>query len=177
MAKSTRACPRNSIIQDLGLASRNARGMVEYTTDIEILRPADPAKSNRILLFDVINRGNKVVQPLFNADVPPNVADNNALAIAGDGWLQRQGYTLVWFGWQADVLPGGGRMTLSVPVARNPDGSPLTGTRPRRTRSRLAPTTTLNAVQRLVHRRDPCAPIPPSASTTAPRWPTASCRH
>jgi hypothetical protein len=68
-----------------------------------------------------------VLCPLFNADVPPNLADNNAVKVAGDGLLQRQGYTLIWFGWQADVLPGGGRLTLSVPVARNPDSSPITG--------------------------------------------------
>ena len=119
--------PDNSIIQDIALAPRNQRGMVEYATDVEILRPADPAKSNNILLFNVINRGNKGALPLFNTDVPPNLVDNNALKVPGDGWLQRQGYTLIWFGWQADVLPGGGRMTLSVPVARNPDGSPITG--------------------------------------------------
>ena len=41
--------------------------------------------------------------PLFNADVPPSPADNNAVKVAGDGWLQRQGYTPIWFGWQADV--------------------------------------------------------------------------
>lgn len=119
--------PENLIIQDLTLAPRNKRGMVEYTTDIEILRPANPAKSNRVLLFNVVNRGNKGALPLFNADVPPNVADNNAVKTAGDGWLQKQGYTLIWFGWQADVLPGGGRLTLSVPIARNKDGSSITG--------------------------------------------------
>jgi len=134
--------PENGTIQDLGLAPRNARGMVEYTTDIEILRPVDPAKSNRILLFNVINRGNKGGLSLFNADVPPNPADNNALKVAGDGWLQRQGYTLVWFGWQADVLPGNGRMTLTVPTAANKDGSPLTGI-VRSELITLAPTTTL----------------------------------
>jgi hypothetical protein len=31
--------------------------------------------------------------PLFNADVPPSPADNKAVKVAGDGWLQRQGYT------------------------------------------------------------------------------------
>jgi hypothetical protein len=119
--------PENSIIQDIALAPRNQRGMVEYTTDIDILRPADPTKSNNILLFNVINRGNKGALSLFNADVPANLANNNAAKVAGDGWLQRQGYTLIWFGWQADVLAGGGRMTVSVPLARNPDGSPITG--------------------------------------------------
>ena len=55
--------PENSIIQDIALAPRNQRGMVEYTTDIDILRPADPTKSNNILLFNVINRGNKGALP------------------------------------------------------------------------------------------------------------------
>jgi hypothetical protein len=135
--------PANTVIQDIGLAPRNARGMVEYTTGIAILRPADARQANDVLLFNVINRGNKGAVSLFNADVPANIPDNNAVKTAGDGWLQREGYTVVWFGWQGDVLPGNNRMTLTVPVARNGDGSPITGT----VRSEFvvtAPATTLN---------------------------------
>lgn len=135
--------PRNSVIQDIGLAPRNARGMVEYTTDIAILRPAEAKHGNGILLFNVINRGNKGAVPLFNADVPGNLTDNNAVKTAGDGWLQRKGYTVIWFGWQADVLPGNGRMTLTVPVAHNTDGSAITGT-VRAEFNVTAPATTLN---------------------------------
>jgi hypothetical protein len=116
--------PANARIQDIGLAQTNAAGRVEYSTDIAILRPADPAKSNGVLLFNILNRGNKGALGLFNADVAGGPAEINRVADAGDGWLQRQGYTLIWFGWQADVLPGDARMTLSVPVARNPDNSP-----------------------------------------------------
>lgn len=119
--------PGNAVIQDIGLAPRNANGMVEYTTDIAMLRPADPGRSNHILLFNVINRGNKGAVSLFNADASNSGLDNDQVKEPGDGWLQRQGYTLIWFGWQGDVLPGGGRMTLTVPVARNPDGSAITG--------------------------------------------------
>lgn len=121
---------KNAIIQDLTLAPRNARGMVEYTTDVEILRPADRAKGNGVLFFNIVNRGNKHGITSFNADVPLRLADlpdNNALKNAGDGWMMRQGYTLIWFGWQADVMPGNNRVTMSVPVARNADGSPITG--------------------------------------------------
>jgi hypothetical protein len=44
----------------------------------------------------IVNRGNKGGLPLFNADVPNNVAANNDLANAGDGFMQRKGYTIVW---------------------------------------------------------------------------------
>ncbi|AMJ61858.1 alpha/beta hydrolase domain-containing protein [Bosea sp. PAMC 26642] len=118
--------PANIRIQDIKLAPRNARGMVEYTTDIDILKPKDEAKGNNVLLFNILNRGNKGLMQPFNLDTG-TVAEANALAKAGDGLLQRQGYTLVWFGWQADVLPGSSRMTMQVPVARNSDGSAITG--------------------------------------------------
>jgi hypothetical protein len=114
--------PGNALIQDIQLAPKNARGMVEYVTDIDIVRPVDLSKSNGILFFNIVNRGNKGGLPLFNANVPGQVADINNLVNAGDGFMERKGYTMIWFGWQADILPGGGRMTISVPVARNPDG-------------------------------------------------------
>ena len=119
--------PRNAVIQDIALAPRNARGMVEYTTDVEMLRPVDRQKGNGVLFFNVVNRGNKHGIVSFNADVPADVAANNALKIAGDGWMMRQGYTLVWFGWQPDLMPGNNRVTMTVPVARNPDDSAITG--------------------------------------------------
>jgi hypothetical protein len=135
--------PANAIIQDINLAPRNAKGMVEYATDIDILRPADRSKGNGILFFNIHNRGNKGGIQLFNADVPPNLAEINSLASPGDGFLQRQGYTMVWFGWQPDVLAGNNRMTMVVPIARNPDGSAITGL-VRSELTTVVPTTTLN---------------------------------
>ena len=119
--------PGNANIQDLALAPRNARGMVEYDTDIDIIRPANPAASNGVLFFNILNRGNKGGHALFNVDVKGSLTNINAADDAGDGWMQKQGYTTVWFGWQADVLPGNNRMTFRVPSARNADGSPVTG--------------------------------------------------
>ena len=119
--------PANAAIQDIALAPKTARGLVEYSTDIEIIRPADPGKSNHVLLFDVPDRGNKRAVALYNADVPGPEARGNVSDDPGDGWLQRTGVTVVYFGWQADVRPGDGRLTLQVPTARNADGSPLTG--------------------------------------------------
>ena len=116
--------PGNALIQDIPLAPKNGRGMLEYVTDIEILRPLDLSKSNGVLFLNIVNRGNKGGLQLYNAGVRGNAND---LVSAGDGFLQRKGYILVWFGWQADVAPGGGRMTMSVPVAHNSDGSTITG--------------------------------------------------
>jgi hypothetical protein len=54
----------------------------------------------------------------------------------GDGFLMRQGYTIVWSGWQSDVSlpamlpPGMPKLELLAarfPTARQPDGSPVTG--------------------------------------------------
>jgi hypothetical protein len=136
--------PANATIQDIGLAPKNAKGFVEYVTDIDILRPVDRAKGNGILFFEPPNRGNKFGLHWFNADVPFNIADNNAVKVVGDGFMMKQGYTIVWFGWQADVLAGNNRMTFSVPVAKNTDGSAVTGVVRAELIVQAAPANTLN---------------------------------
>jgi hypothetical protein len=137
--------PSNSMIQDIVLAPKNARGMVEYSTDIDIFRPADRTKSNGVLFFNIINRGNKGGLALINTDIsggPANIGNMNAVTEAGDGFMQQQGYTVVWFGWQPDVVGGNNRMMMQVPVAKNPDGSAITGT-VRNELTVLRPATTL----------------------------------
>jgi hypothetical protein len=139
------ASPSNAMIQDIALAPKNARGMVEYSTDIDILRPVDRTKSNGVLFFNILNRGNKGGLALINADIPggpANTGNINAVIEAGDGFMQQQGYTLIWFGWQPDVIAGNNRMTMQVPVAKNPDGSAITGM-VRNELTVLRPTTTL----------------------------------
>jgi Alpha/beta hydrolase domain len=121
------ADPANAIIQDIALAPRNARGMVEYATDIEFLKPEDVGRGNRILLFEVNNRGNKLAPGNFNEGVAGTLPERNGLSSPGDGWLMRQGYTMVWFGWEMDVLPGMNRIGMPPIVAHNRDGSPITG--------------------------------------------------
>jgi hypothetical protein len=118
------ADPHNAIIQDIRLAPRNAHGMVEYSTDIELLKPADQARGNGVLFFEVVNRGNKLAPSRFNADVAGNW---NTLASPGDGLLFRDGYTMIWFGWQQDVSPGNARILMPPVIAHNADGSAITG--------------------------------------------------
>lgn len=128
------ADPRNKLITDIQLAPRNARGMVEYETDFYLLKPMEaapvpvgsditfkPRDTNGLLFYHVANRGAK------DDPVHFGMKGGNELADPGDALLYRRGYMFLWAGWQADQLPGNGAMTIRVPVARNADGSELTG--------------------------------------------------
>ena len=119
--------PRNKAIVDLDKAPRNARGMVEYDTDIDILRPADPAAGNGRLLYEVSNRGNKFLLPMLDrapATAPFSVNDPRTVENAGTGWVFRQGYTVVWSGWDPSASSEGQRLTIRVPVVSN-GGTPI----------------------------------------------------
>jgi hypothetical protein len=110
--------PRNSIIQDIRLAPRNARGMVEFVASFTLIKPIDMSKANGFMLFDVVNRGNRQAIQLLNGGEP------------GDGFLMKQGIVILSSAWQGDIIPSGPndiRETLQIPIATNPDGSPVTG--------------------------------------------------
>src|ERR1700733_5292786 len=49
--------PQNAIIVDLQNAPRNARGMVSYSADFQILRPINLAHGNHKVIYDLPNRG------------------------------------------------------------------------------------------------------------------------
>src|SRR5579872_2655796 len=50
--------PHNAIINDIQLALRNARGMVEYSATFTLTKPADMSKASGVLYYLVPNRGN-----------------------------------------------------------------------------------------------------------------------
>ena len=54
--------PRNSGVVDLGLAPRNAQGLVEYSFDVAFLKPIDSAKANGVAILEVTNRGRPILQ-------------------------------------------------------------------------------------------------------------------
>ena len=125
--------PRNRVIADIELAPRNARGMVEYAMDVVILKPVTLINGNRRLLHYMNNRGNLDspffpsigILSVFNDGSGGN--DPTTAAHAGNGFLMREGYTIVSSGWDPGVAAGGNRLTITVPVAINADGSPVTG--------------------------------------------------
>jgi hypothetical protein len=95
--------PRNAIINDIQLAPRNARGMVEYSATFALAKPIDMSRSSGVLYYLVPNRGN-------GAPVP-----------------YEEGHVSVVSGWQGDLLPRPNAQTITVPIAKNRDGSPITG--------------------------------------------------
>ena len=67
------------------------------------MKPVDGAKASGVLMYSVVNRG--------NGDASPDVAGHISLVS----------------GWQGDVEPTAVNQTIRVPVARNKDGSAVTG--------------------------------------------------
>jgi hypothetical protein len=102
--------PHDAIINDIRLAQRNTRGKVEYVSSFYIVKPIDMTKASGLLWQDVPNRANRVTI------VPAERA-------FGDIGLST--------GWQGDnsgrTAPGSDNEWLTVPIAKNADGSPVTG--------------------------------------------------
>ena len=97
-------------------------GKVEATADVVILRPADPARGNGTLLLDVPNRGRKLAPQLFDDSSQPGANNAQGADDAGIGFLHRQGYTMVWVGWQGDIPSKPGQMALTAPVLKGVTG-------------------------------------------------------
>ena len=96
--------PQNTRIVDLDLADRAGDGRVHFTADLVVLRPADPARGNGVLLFEVVNRGRIGLLTRFNSAL--STIDPVTRADFGNGYLMREGYTLVMVGWEFDIPPG-----------------------------------------------------------------------
>jgi hypothetical protein len=87
-------------------APRNARGKVEYSTVVEIWRPLDMSRWNRALYHTVPQRG---------------------AGEAGERVLLQRGFALVRVGWESDPEAEENAIVATLPVAGNPDGSPIVG--------------------------------------------------
>ncbi|RJP32395.1 MAG: hypothetical protein C4527_06055 [Candidatus Omnitrophota bacterium] len=114
--------PANQAIIDLDKAPKDERKLVHYYADVCILKPVAMEKGNGVILYDVNNRGNKLALRFFN-DAPGNA---NELDHAGNGFLMRHGYTVVWCGWIAEIRPGDSLMRLHAPVATD-ENQDITG--------------------------------------------------
>jgi hypothetical protein len=108
--------PLNAVIVDLHQAAKNARGAVGFSTTVFILKPVEMARGNGKIYYTVNNRGN---DPLFGARTVADVGRND--------FALRLGYTIVDAGWQGDLAPVATRLGANLPIATQPDGSPIVG--------------------------------------------------
>jgi hypothetical protein len=66
----------------------------------------DPAKGNRKILYEVTNRGRKLLAPYLHDAVetgPTGFNDPRSAADAGNALFFRLGFTMVWSGWDPDA--------------------------------------------------------------------------
>jgi hypothetical protein len=125
-AEISPADAHNKMIVDIGLAPRNARGKVEYSFDFYILKPTDLSKGNHKVFYEPPNRGNKQFGN-FNRSRGGN--DPAATSDPANSFLAPQGYTMVWSGWDfgAGTDNSNLNLTVTLPIAKNSDGSSVTG--------------------------------------------------
>jgi len=112
----------NARVVDLALAPRDADGRVRFAGEFLLLKPVDLGRGNGRLLYDVNNRGNLYMLRHFNDAVGSN--DPTEPEHAGNGFLMRGGYSLLWSAWNWDVRPGNDRLQIELPVATE-DGRPI----------------------------------------------------
>ena len=121
--------PKNAVIVDLQLAPKNANGKVEYSFDFYLLKPIDLSKGNHKMLYEPPNRGRKTIAALnrgVGGQDPGSVKD---AALLANSFLMPQGYSISFSGWDASAGNSSAdfNTTITLPVARNADGSPITG--------------------------------------------------
>lgn len=112
----------NASIVDLAKAPRDARGRVLFKSEFVLMRPVSAAAGT--LLYDVNNRGGIAILGQINGKSPAN-NDPTTAADAGDGFLMRQGFSLLFSAWTWDVAPQAAGMRPLVfkpPVAQGVRG-------------------------------------------------------
>lgn len=110
-------------------------GSVRFRADYRLVRSEDDGADK--LLVVVPNRGMVGAVP-FSRGLRPGYGFLDDGVDAGDGFLLRRGWAVLWCGWQWDLVRGPGRIGLDAPLARR-DGAPITG----QVRVELLPTTHL----------------------------------
>ncbi len=126
--------PINAGIANIQQAPRERDGRVAFDADVIIYRPVNAARANRRMIYEMANRGR-------------GLALGNTGSMPGDGFLMKQGYTIVVSGWQpaypiaeapvmsiaiGSRLSAGANGTSDLlmarlPTPKHPDGSPITG--------------------------------------------------
>jgi hypothetical protein len=112
------------VIVDISLAPRNTHGMVEYSTDFQLLLPTDLKRGNNRLLYEITNRGSTNALTILNS--AKTASTKTSAPDPGNGFLMNQGYAILESGWDITVAQTDPGFGVTVPVATK-GGNPITG--------------------------------------------------
>jgi hypothetical protein len=85
-------------IPDLDKATKNAAGVVEYSTSFTLIYPKAPRSGNGALLVDVPNRGLPISHALYNS--PRERPLMLGSLDAGTGFLENRGFSIAMVQWE-----------------------------------------------------------------------------
>jgi hypothetical protein len=105
--------PHNAVITDINLAQRNANGRVPYTATFTLHRPVSMANSSGVMVYEVVNRGNKILPLFFTVGATTAKPE-------GDAFMYRNGNLYLWSGWQGDIAFNPALATESIQVPSAP---------------------------------------------------------
>nr|WP_298716247.1 alpha/beta hydrolase domain-containing protein [uncultured Steroidobacter sp.] len=135
----------NAGLVNIHKAPRDEQGRIAFDADVHILKPADMAKGNGRMLYEMVNRGRPLSIGLLNR-ASAGGGSFTAASEAGDGFLMNAGFTVVMSGWQAEYplqdappmavalgsrLPRPANSTVlsaRLPTATEADGKPVIAT-------------------------------------------------
>ncbi|WP_161555683.1 alpha/beta hydrolase domain-containing protein [Mangrovicoccus ximenensis] len=109
------ASERAAGIVHIGDVPLNDDGLVEFRSEVSILRPTGTGSG--MLFYEVANRGRNLSFMGLNLSPAGKGFD---IGQPGDGFLMERGHTLVWSGWQTHL--GGDLLQLDLPVAEGVTG-------------------------------------------------------
>ena len=143
----------NASIAHLALAPLDARGRIIFSGDFVLLTPLDPARRNNRLLYDLSDRGGMIALSRFNN--ASGLIGARTAADLGNGFLLEQGYSILWSGWNWDVIPRLNTLTIDLPIATEADGRPIID----QVVTEIMPTATARSARHISHGSIGYAPI------------------
>jgi Alpha/beta hydrolase domain len=151
--------PRNAVIQDIELG-KDADGKVRYVASFVLTKPVNMVQASGLLWHDVPNRGSPITigvaeRNLGDIGLASGWQGDNAAIDANNGTAVRS------------TMLVGGRHFVQVPIAKNADGSAVTGNVFGRIVNRAGV-----ASQRLIVQTNPVPYLPQTLDTTQARMVT-----
>ena len=145
--------PQAAQITNIGTTKADSSNNVNYSFDLLILYPTNPAKYSRMILNDIPSRGTSRIfnildsnaTDIYNKTAPVLTIDSSGVGRStagtgsGNGFIMQQGDMIIWHGWEATrpqclspsiVSQFPGNAVIGAGVALDASGIPASNTWP-----------------------------------------------